>query len=405
MQVKTDQCLSVVRLVLESGERLPCLVDSQSWQPKRVAMRWVVRHRRYRVQASTLSMNLRTIGQVYQWAQERMELDLDDYLCQGSRLEARQLESLAIYLREANRSKEKEVVSANTYNSRLKIAEAFLEWALYPTNRGGADVLGLAELEAERGQLKRVFDSLRMRGTPSRRVAPLSDDEVAAIRAVIEPQEGNGSKWSVPVNRYAPKMGLRNWLMIEIALTLGLRRGELLKLRLDCLPRGGGDGIKVLRYPDDPYDSRQTEPAVKTAERIIPASRALLQAIRVYVTQSPPLGRKKGVSPYLFVTRTGQPLAIDTAQDIIARIGHWSGVKPLSWHRLRHTWAEKVAVVLLDHPNGLDRLMYLGGWTHPHSPKRYIEDALAQQATQTLREYQAHLYPQIVEGEGNVANS
>jgi hypothetical protein len=73
-------------------------------------------------------------------------------------------------------------------------------------------------------------------------------------------------------------------------------------------------------------------------------------------------------------------------------IGQRSGVSPLSWHRLRHTWAERLAPVLLQQPNGLDRLMYLGGWTHPGSPKRYIQHAMAQQAGQTLRDYQSQLY-------------
>jgi hypothetical protein len=39
---------------------------------------------------------------------------------------------------------------------------------------------------------------------------------------------------------------LRNWLMFEIARELGIRRGELLKLRLDSLPRGADDGIRIL---------------------------------------------------------------------------------------------------------------------------------------------------------------
>jgi len=34
--------------------------------------------------------------------------------------------------------------------------------------------------------------------------------------------------------------------MFEIALELGIRGGELLKLRLDSLPRGADDGIRIL---------------------------------------------------------------------------------------------------------------------------------------------------------------
>jgi hypothetical protein len=51
-----------------------------------------------------------------------------------------------------------------------------------------------------------------------------------------------------------------------------------------------------------------------------------------------------------------------------------------------------VADLLLDQPNGIDVLMYLGGWSHPASAKRYFQNALSRQATDLLRQYQANLY-------------
>lgn len=45
----------------------------------------------------------------------------------------------------------------------------------------------------------------------------------------------------------------------------------------------------------------------------------------------------------------------------------------MSWHRLRHTWAERMAEALADQANGIDKLMYLGGWTNPASPRHYIQ--------------------------------
>ena len=180
--------------------------------------------------------------------------------------------------------------------------------------------------------------------------------------------------------------------MFETALELGVRRGELLKLRLDSLPRGADDGIRILRRPDDPLDSRPKEPAVKTAERAIPASRELLRAIQAYLTYPRPLGRVPGKSPYLFVARSGNPLSIDTADDIISLIGRFSGVSPLSWHRLRHTWAERMAQLFADQPNGIDRLMYLGGWTNPLSTRRYVQRTLERQAKESLRAYHEKLY-------------
>jgi len=384
--------LAVIHLVLDTGERLPCLVNAHTWLPLRLPMRWAVRYRRYRLQSSTLAGNLRVLAKIYTWAWQVANIDLDDYLTSDHRLNARQIESLAAYLRERGGTDNTAVITPNTYNQQLSVAENFLTWALYPANRGGASTLTFEQLSAERDRLKFLFQSLHMRTGQSRRHEPLTADEIAKIRATIEPHEEINGAWRFAADGFSPVTALRNWLMFEMALELGLRRGELLKLRLDSLPRGSEAGIKILRYPDDPYDSRQVEPAVKTAERILPASHRLLQAIRAYMTLPPPLGRVKGKSPYLFVTRTGSPLAIDAARDLIQVIGQRSGVSPLSWHRLRHTWAERLAPVLLQQPNGLDRLMYLGGWTHPGSPKRYIQHAMAQQAGQTLRDYQSQLY-------------
>jgi integrase len=184
--------------------------------------------------------------------------------------------------------------------------------------------------------------------------------------------------------------------MFEMALELGVRRGELLKLRLDSLPRGCDDGIRILRHPDDPADSRTNEPAVKTAERIIPASRSLLLAVRAYITLPPPLGRVRGKSLYLFVTQRGYPLSLDRTDDVIQDIGRHSGIAPLSWHRLRHTWSEQWASRLLSRPNGKDILQYLGGWTNPHSPDHYIQHTVAQQAAELVRAYQQTLYTEEV---------
>ena len=125
---------------------------------------------------------------------------------------------------------------------------------------------------AERGRFDQLFRSLRVGARPSARIEPLEDTDIEAIRRTIGPIRGAGSHLSFP-EVFSSHARLRNWLMFEVALELGIRRGELLKLRLDSLPRASDDGIRILRRPDDPHDSRAREPAVKTAERVIPASR------------------------------------------------------------------------------------------------------------------------------------
>lgn len=384
----TRKTFSVLHIVLDTGERLPCLVDAASWIPARVALRWAMRYRRYRVQSSTLAANLRVLGKVYRWTQEAAGFDLDDRLTGGRTLQNREIESLARSFRGNTSAQE---VDTGAFDRHLAIVEDFLKWSLDSENRGGRRSLDLAQLAQERNRIGLILRSLRSGAHASDRIEPLEEAEIRAIRNSIGPRRDAQGILSFP-EVFSAHTRLRNWLMFEMALELGIRRGELLKLRLDSLPRGSDDGIRVLRRPDDPHDSRSKEPAVKTAERVIPASRNLLTAIRAYLTYPRPLGRVSGRSPYLFVARSGSPVSMDTADDVIAAIGKHSGVSPLSWHRLRHTWAERMAEAFAGQPNGMDRLVYLGGWTNPHSATRYIQRALARQAKEAVRSYHRKLY-------------
>jgi len=403
---------TVIHLKLDSGERLPCLVDHETWIPARVATRWAVRYRRYRVQSSTLANNLRALCQIYNWAETVGNFNLDDFLTTGGLLDARQIESLAFYLRTGGQKVIAGIIvpsdsdqqsegfpSSSTFDYQLAVAEDFLNWALDSANRGGRSNLTIEQLYTQRARLSEIFRSLRIGAAESRRTDPLTEAEISIIRAAIAPEmDDNGGFLTdgkgcllFSSSRFAKETQLRNWLMFETALELGLRRGELLKLRLDSLPRGNNDGVRILRLPDDKADSRSNEPSVKTAERVIPASRRLLMAFRAYLTAPQPQRRISGKSPYLFVTSKGEPVSLDTANDIIQSISRLSGVS-FSWHSLRHTWAEMMAELLADRPNGPDQLKYLGGWTNSQSPGRYIQNAIAKQATAALRKYHQQIY-------------
>jgi integrase len=387
-----DQDLTIIPLILTTGERLPCLVSTATWLPVKLATRWLVCHRRYRVQSNTLRDNLYAIRRLYIWA-TRDDIPLESLLLSGENLTPRQLEALVNYLRASSQARHAPVVSPNTVNKALYAIEDFLLWSL---DQAWQPHSQSAEQHIYRLRFTETLRSLRYSGNPSRRYLPLNDADVSALRLTLAPQPQPDGTWKFP-DTFSLTNALRNWLMVEMALELGLRIGELLKLRLDSLPRGTQQLLLVRRHPDDPYDTRTHEPAVKTAERGLPLSPPLLTALRAYITRKPPWGRSSGNSPYLFVTDEGQPLSQARANDILAVVSQHSGVAPLSWHRFRHTWAERMAVYLLDVPNGLDQLMYLGGWTNPQSPQRYIQNAVAAQAQNQLRTWQNSLYPEADE--------
>src|SRR5437016_5316399 len=209
---------TVLNVVLESGERLPCLVESATWIPVRVATRWAVRYRRYRVQASTLANNLRVLARVYLWARECAGYDLDNHLTQGQILRNREIESLVSTLRV---KVDGHALDAGAFDQNLAVVEDFLKWSLDSENRGGRSALSLEKLTAERQRIQEVCRSLRVGARPSTRIEPLAEADVEAIRRAIGPRPDSGGDLSFP-DVFSSHTRLRNWLMFEVALELGI---------------------------------------------------------------------------------------------------------------------------------------------------------------------------------------
>jgi hypothetical protein len=91
---------------------------------------------------------------------------------------------------------------------------------------------------------------------------------------------------------------------------------------------------------------------------------------------------------------SSDPISLARADDIVEDISAHSGID-ISWHRLRHTWAEKMADLLCNVPTGADQLQWLGGWTSDESPKLYIQNAIARGAQKTLQDYHDKIETQL----------
>lgn len=215
------------------------------------------------------------------------------------------------------------------------------------------------------------------------------------------PAVGDDGSLIVPLqfpasNPFRIETRLRNWLMYGIAIQCGLRRGELLKLRLDDLPRPDSPGLKVRRRAHDTADARRHRPGVKTVERVLDLSGEGIAGLRAYLTNRAPSGRAAGGSPYLFVTSAAQALSITAANEVIGVIARNAQIDDLSWHSFRHTWAEALAEELLTQhreEETLALLRTLGGWK-PRSamPLHYTQNAMARRASIFLRERNERLY-------------
>lgn len=392
----------VLPLTLDTGEVLPTLVDASSWIPVRVATRWVIRRRRWRSMPSTLTNDLRSIGLLYSWASGT--LDLDDLLEDGQPVTGMQIQDMLAFLRVGGHVVDIDratISGSNTVARHASVIRDFLKWAVDPTSQGRRQMVPFDEIRYRRACLDEAFHAVTRQSGGSRRIRPLTEEEVTRVERLIGPRRKDDGSLIVPLhfavaNPFRVETRLRNWLMCAIAIQCGLRRGELLKLRLDDLPQPDSPGLKVRRRAHDTADARRHRPGVKTVERVLDLSGEVRAGLRAYLTNRAPSGRTAGGSPYLFVTAAAQALSITAANEVVRVIAQHAQIDDLSWHSFRHTWAEALAEELLTHhreEETLALLRTLGGWK-PRStmPLHYTQNAMARRASDFLRERNERLY-------------
>ncbi|MBS0556682.1 MAG: site-specific integrase [Proteobacteria bacterium] len=83
----------------------------------------------------------------------------------------------------------------------------------------------------------------------------------------------------------SPDVRLRNAIIFGLFRSTGMRRGELLSLRIDQFDFGDDPKVWIRRNQDDSFDSRRYQPVAKTKERPLPLPLALASQINRYITQ------------------------------------------------------------------------------------------------------------------------
>lgn len=394
-----------VRLNGPSGsEVLPTLVDAETWLPPAMALRWVVRSRRWECMPNTLAGNLRAIGLLYQWADAHLGQDLDAFVESGATLTGGQLDSLVAYLRtrvaddELARLKPGSSPSLATLGVVARPVRNLLKWAADPQTRGGRGIVDPLELSAYRTRLDLLFAPALAQNGPTERIRPLADGEDERLRELVSPLRAADGRLLLPFrfrsdNPFEPETRLRNWLMYQLARELGFRRSEILALWISDIESGSPAIVSVRRRPNDAADTRRDPASVKRGERALPPSDLLRAGLRAYQTTRWPVGRVGVNTPILLTSSVSRaPLAIRSASHVIETLGRAARIDDLCWHSLRHTWAEEVATDLLTDHNGdeertLAVLCQLGVWSNTSpTPKHYIQNALRREAWR----FQAH---------------
>lgn len=132
----------------------------------------------------------------------------------------------------------------------------------------------------------------------------------------------------------------RNYLMIRWLLSLGVRRGELLGVKISDVNFQTNE-VLIARRADDPADPRLRQPNTKTNGRLLALDAELAELTRAYVMSIRRNIQGARKHEYLWVAGgSGKPLSLAGLNKVFVTLRQHCPALPenLCPHLLRHTW-------------------------------------------------------------------
>lgn len=405
-------------ILTSNGERLPTLIRRDSGMPVFDAALWVVSSLRNKGYASeTINQALKSITILY-IVLEREGINLTERLTKNSFLNPNEIESIvkacktkleslldSTKANQVNAPRTKVLtlenvrmtmtrkklvtnVSPGTAAIRLGYIREFLKYRLNEaifrvpeTHRTNMIALsGLIDQE-----FKNKTPSVTGRSALFQRMGLTKEAKIYLLQLIES--EGLNNPWKTKHTQ------IRNKVIILSLLELGVRRSELLGVRIRDICAQGNE-IEIHRRPDDKDDPRLYEPNTKTRDRLLPLSANLNSLLNEYIS----IRRNivKGRHDFLFVANgAGDPLSKSEFNRLFKPLKQLSplltGICP---HVIRHTYFESLCEDL--DKNGVSSdfmesiLLQLGGWAEGSKSikvytKRYAQN-LAHEAAKSMQE-------------------
>ncbi|WP_338920895.1 site-specific integrase [Pseudomonas silesiensis] len=337
--------LSMRRFQGEGGERFSILVDDFGMPLYYPALYVTAELRGASLSINTINSALSAIKAMYAW-QEYYGFDLESRFKRSELLEPHEIHSLRDFMQKpmgsmlpdgmkvvSINSRKKRVSKDAQYNRLTTIAGyvGFLAGRLHPVTPESVEAINamVARIKANRPKIGGEIEN-------DRSESYLDDAVLDSLEEILRP--GNETNPVADIG-----LQYRNALMFTILRVTGMRRGELLNLKVDDFDFAKYT-VKIVRRPDSEGDPRAYQPLAKTKERTIPLIPELMDQIYSYITKyrsRVPGARKHG---YLFVVHRpgktlGWPISNSGFGKFIETLSSVAdGFNDLHAHALRHQW-------------------------------------------------------------------
>ncbi|MYM41844.1 tyrosine-type recombinase/integrase [Duganella qianjiadongensis] len=347
--------------VFESGERFPLLVDFYSGVPLFDPTVFTLTEFRARNRASaTIDQVLRAL-KVFLLFCDKYQIDMEERMLEGRMLELGELDALVQLCRlpitdietqsdasspvpvrevvclERYRAKAKKglpEVGGDSAGVRIRYIKQFIGWladrrllswnAHHPSRAALLNARGIVI----HGLAARIPTGKGRNKTRSRRALDELIQErlwqIVDVNSPENPWEGSHAR-------------IRNELIVRWFMGLGIRRGELLGIRITDVDFRANE-VFIARRADDPNDPRVQQPNAKTADRLLPISDDLAQRTRKYIFEERRSFSKARMHGFLFVANGGAPLSLRGLNRIFEVLcTKHSGLPNIFPHLFRHT--------------------------------------------------------------------
>lgn len=320
-----NKTFQVKSFVLNSGERISIIIDRKTAIPLDLVNQYLLQNRRPLYSSNTLRKDAATLCLILNTFHPR-RFDLD-YIRSLSSMEIFKLwEKLRI-------SNARGLVSPLSHVHRWTTFEKFFDYSINnylleidPTSKDFHTMLKKKEIILK--EIKRLSYKPK-----AQRRQGIDKSLIGQIISITRTQSVS--------NPWIKRDRLRNQLIIDLLINLGIRAGELLKIELTDLKLNGSNASLVIkRSENDTEDPRRYEPRVKTFGRILEISPHLADQIIQFLKERRTVPNSKK-NKFLFIANTdGTPLSYAGLNALIKkiRLNDPEDSRPVTAHTFRRTW-------------------------------------------------------------------